>query len=162
MHIADDGEAFFCQPYKAKSSPVKIESNRIHCSSSIFSKSPESKLAQSPPISSLLSNISRDKDETNLQAFPNTSPLNVLVKDKEKKDVIVEYCLERIPLVHRGQRVFTDSKSRGFAVLQVASNEGCVISMHWRPVSCNFELWTYMYTFMRLLLVFPDCRNYLK
>ena len=125
--IADDGEAFICQPNKAKSSPVKIESNRIHHSSSISPKSSESKLAESPPTSSLLSIISQDKEETNVQAFPNTSSLSVLVKDKEKKVAIVEYCLERIPLVHRGQRVFTDSKSRGFAVLQVASNEGYVL-----------------------------------
>ena len=125
--IADDGEAFICQPYKAKSSPLKIESNRIYRSCSISPKSPESNLAQSPPSSSLLSNISKDKDETHVQSFPNTSLLSVLVKDKEKKDAIVDYCLERIPLVHRGQRVFTDSKSRGFAVLQVASNEGYML-----------------------------------
>jgi len=106
---------------------VKVESNRTYRSSSISSKSPESKLAQSPPTSPLLSNISKDKDETLAQAFPNTTPLSLLVKDKEKKETVVEYSLERIPLVHRGQRVFTDSKSRGFAVLQVASNEGCVL-----------------------------------
>lgn len=139
--IADDGEAFFCQPHKAKSSPVKIESNRMHRSSSISSKSPESKLAQSPPTSSLLSNTSKDKDEASVQAFPNTSPVSVLVKDKEKKDVVVEYCLERIPVVHRGQRVCTDSKSRGFAVLQVASNEGyvlCHILIPW----CNSDTYS--------------------
>ena len=124
--IADDGEAFICQPNKAKSSPVKVES-RTYRSSSISSKSPESKLAQTPSTSSVLSNISKDKDETLALAFPNTTPLSLLVKDKEKKDTVVEYSLERIPLVHHGQHVFTDSKSRGFAVLQVASNEGCVL-----------------------------------
>ena len=125
--IADDGDAFICHPNRAKSSPVKIESNRICRSSSVSPRSTDSKLAQSPPSSSMFGNTSKDKDGTLAQAFPNTTPLSLLLKDQEKKDAVVEYWLERIPLVHRGQRVFTDSKSRGFAVLQVPSNEGCVL-----------------------------------
>ena len=125
--ISDDGEAFICQPNKAKTSPVKIESNGIYRSASISSKSTESEHAQSPPTSSLLSNISKGKDDTLAQAFPNVTPLSLLLKDSEKKDKVVEYSLERIPLVHRGQRIFTDTKSRGFAVLQVASKEGFVL-----------------------------------
>ena len=146
--IADDGEAFICQPNRAKSSPVKIESNRICRSSSVSPRSAESKLAQSPPSSSLLGNISKDKDETLTQAFLNTTPLSLLLKEEEsKKDTVVEYWLERIPLVHRGHRVFTDSKCRGFSVLQVASNEGCVLCLiSMLPFTCNSD--TYSYTYM--------------
>ncbi|XP_078373752.1 inhibitor of Bruton tyrosine kinase-like isoform X1 [Oculina patagonica] len=121
--VSDDGEAFVCQPKTTKSSPLKTDSNRISRSPSI-SKSTESTLAQSPPTFSPLSYISKEKDETLAHSFPNTTPLSLLVKDKAKKDTVVEYCLERIPLVHRGRQIFTDSKSRGFAVLQVASVEG--------------------------------------
>ena len=104
---------------------MKTESNRICRASSVSPRSAESKLAQSPS-SPLLGNISKDKDETLAHAFLNSTPLSLLLKDKEKKNPVIEYWLERIPFVYRGQRVFTDSKCRGFTVLQVASNDGCV------------------------------------
>ncbi|CAH3121307.1 unnamed protein product [Pocillopora meandrina] len=68
--------------------------------------------------------ILKEKDEALSQSFPSTTPLSCLAKEKAKKDTFVEYNLERIPLIHRGQQIFTDSKSRGCAVLQVSSREG--------------------------------------
>ncbi|KAJ7388445.1 hypothetical protein OS493_037607, partial [Desmophyllum pertusum] len=138
--VSDDGEAFICQPNRTKSSPVKTDSNRSCRSSSISSKSTESTLAQSPPTSSPLSDITKEKDETLSRSFPNTTPLSALAKDKVKTDAVLEYCLERIALIHRGQRIFTDSKSRGFAVLQVASKEGLQKVPQVSPVQMSKQL----------------------
>lgn len=97
---------------------------RKRCTST-SSSTAECTLAHSPPTPSPLNNIVKDRDDELVQSSFNSSVLSLLAEETSKKDV-VEYCLERIPFIHRGLRVFTDSKSRGFAVLQVSSKEGYV------------------------------------
>lgn len=121
--FSGNGEAFICQPSGTKLSPIKADSKKTNRSSSISPKTTESTLAQSPPTFSPFSNSAKEKGDTFAQSPPNTTPLSLLAKGEPKRDV-VEYCLERIPFIHRGLRVFTDSKSRGFALLQIAAKEG--------------------------------------
>ena len=73
-------------------------------------------------MSSPLGNIGKEKDDP-LASF-NSTPLSLL--EEESRKVVVGYNLERIPFIHRGLRIFTDSKSRGFAALQIAAKEGYV------------------------------------
>lgn len=124
--VSDDGEAFICQPSGAKPIPSKTNTHKMCWSPpNSFEGKAGSMLAQSPPLSSPITNmILKEKDEALSQSFPSTTPLSCLAKEKAKKDTFVEYNLERIPLIHRGQQIFTDSKSRGCAVLQVSSREG--------------------------------------
>ncbi|XP_048577771.1 inhibitor of Bruton tyrosine kinase isoform X2 [Nematostella vectensis] len=49
--------------------------------------------------------------------------LGLLMGDWNRKDFI-GYHAERIPMVHRGMRIFTDAKSKGFAVLQSHPSAG--------------------------------------
>lgn len=124
--VSDDGEAFICQPSGAKPILLKTSTHKICRSppnSSEFSTG--NTIAQSPTMSSPLINmILKEKDEKLSHSFPSTTSLGCLAEEKAKKDIFVEYNLERIPLIHHGQQIFTDSKSRGCAVLQVSSREG--------------------------------------
>ena len=126
LFFSDDGEAFVCQPGEKNSSPPKVASRR---KPSVSSTSSDTALAQSPPNTTPLSNLSDDKDTcvTLTKSFSDSSLLRLLVKENCKKEALW-YCLERIPVIHRGLRVFTDSKSKGFAVLQISAREGYVFS----------------------------------
>ena len=126
LFFSDDGEAFVCQPGEKNSSPPKVASRR---KPSLSSTSSDTALAQSPPNTTPLSNLSDDKDTctTLTKSFSDSSLLRLLVKENCKKEALW-YCLERIPFIHRGLRVFTDSKSKGFAVLQISAREGYVFS----------------------------------
>ena len=126
LFFSDDGEAFVCQPGEKNSSPPKVASRR---KPSLSSTSSDTALAQSPPNTTPLSNLSDDKDTcvTLTKSFSDSSLLRLLVKENCKKEALW-YCLERIPVIHRGLRVFTDSKSKGFAVLQISAREGYVFS----------------------------------
>ena len=123
---SDDGEAFVCQPGEKNFSPPKVASWR---KPAVSSTSSDTALAQSPPNTTPLSNLSDDKDTciTLTKSFSDSSLLRLLVKENCKKEALW-YCLERIPFIHRGLRVFTDSSSKGFAVLQISAREGCVFS----------------------------------
>ena len=126
VFFSDDGEAFVCQPGEKNSSPPKVASRR---KPSLSSTSSDTALAQSPPNTTPLSNLSDDKDTctTLTKSFSDSSLLRLLVKENCKKEALW-YCLERIPVIHRGLRVFTDSTSKGFAVLQISAREGYVFS----------------------------------
>ena len=126
LFFSDDGEAFVCQPGEKNSSPPKVASRR---KPSLSSTSSDTALAQSPPNTTPLSNLSDDKDTciTLTKSFSDSSFLRLLVKENCKKEALW-YCLERIPVIHRGLRVFTDSTSKGFAVLQISAREGYVFS----------------------------------
>ena len=126
LFFSDDGEAFVCQPGEMNFSPPKVASRR---KPSVSSTSSDTALAQSPPNTPPLSNLSDDKDTctTLTKSFSDSSLLRLLVKENCKKEALW-YCLERIPFIHRGLRVFTDSKSKGFAVLQISAKEGYVFS----------------------------------
>ena len=126
LFFSDDGEAFVCQPGEKNFSPPKVASRR---KPSVSSTSSDTALAQSPPNTPPLSNLSDDKDTctTLTKSFSDSSLLRLLVKENCKKEALW-YCLERIPVIHRGLRVFTDSKSKGFAVLQISAKEGYVFS----------------------------------
>ena len=126
LFFSDDGEAFVCQPGEKNSSPPKVASRR---KPSLSSTSSDTALAQSPPNTTPLSNLSDDKDTciTLTKSFSDSSLLRLLVKENCKKEALW-YCLERIPVIHRGLRVFTDSTSKGFAVLQISAREGYVFS----------------------------------
>ena len=123
LFFSDDGEAFVCQPGL---SPMKVVSRR---KPSVSSTASDTALAQSPPNTNPLSNLSDDKDTciTLTKSFSDSSLLSLLVKENCKKEALW-YCLERIPFIHRGLRVFTDSKSKGSAVLQISAREGYVFS----------------------------------
>ncbi|CAH3153614.1 unnamed protein product, partial [Porites evermanni] len=120
--VSNDGEAFVCQPGEKSFSPTKVASRR---KPSVSSTSSDTALAQSPPKTTPLSNFSDDKDTciTLTKSFSDSTLLRLLVKETCKKEALW-YCLERIPFIHRGLRVFTDSKSKGFAVLQIYAREG--------------------------------------
>ena len=126
LFFSDDGEAFVCQPGEMNFSPPKVASRR---KPSVSSTSSDTALAQSPPNTPPLSNLSDDKDTctTLTKSFSDSSLLRLVVKENCKKEALW-YCLERIPFIHRGLRVFTDSKSKGFAVLQISAKEGYVFS----------------------------------
>ena len=126
LFFSDDGEAFVCQPGEKNSSPPKVASRR---KPSLSSTSSDTALAQSPPNTTPLSNLSDDKATciTLTKSFSDSSLLRLLVKENCKKEALW-YCLERIPVIHRGLRVFTDSTSKGFAVLQISAREGYVFS----------------------------------
>ena len=126
LFFSDDGEAFVCQPGEKNFSPPKVASRR---KPSVSSTSSDTALAQSPPNTTPLSNLSDDKDTcvTLTKSFSDSSLLRLLVKENCKKEALW-YCLERIPVIHRGLRVFTDSTSKGFAVLQISAREGYVFS----------------------------------
>lgn len=126
LFFSDDGQAFVCQPGEKSFSPMKVVSRR---KPSVSSTSSDTALAQSPPNTTPLSNLSDDKDTctTLTKSFSDSSLLRLLVKENCKKEALW-YCLERIPFIHRGLRVFTDSKSKGFAVLQISAREGYVFS----------------------------------
>ena len=80
----------------------------------------ESAIAHSPPRNSPLR---KEKHVGHAQSHCGSSYLSLLVEEEAKKDVL-RFHLERIRHVHRGVRVFTDSKSRGFALLQVSPKQG--------------------------------------
>ncbi|EDO32084.1 predicted protein, partial [Nematostella vectensis] len=63
---------------------------------------------------------------TDVKRTPSSSSLTqlgLLMGDWNRKDFI-GYHAERIPMVHRGMRIFTDAKSKGFAVLQSHPSAG--------------------------------------
>ena len=120
--ISDRGEAFTCLPEQTKPSLLKADAKKRKRTSSISQKTSESTLAHSPPLSSSpLRNFTKEKDHAHAPA--SSSVLSLLAEEESKKDVL-RFRLERIPYIHRGLRVFTDNKSRGFAALQISPKEG--------------------------------------
>ncbi|XP_068698933.1 inhibitor of Bruton tyrosine kinase-like isoform X2 [Montipora foliosa] len=120
--VSDRGEAFTCLPEQTKPSSLKADAKKRTRTSSISQKTSESTLAHSPPLSSSpLRNFTKEKDHSHAPA--SSSVLSLLAEEESKKDVL-RFRLERIPYIHRGLRVFTDNKSRGFAALQISPKEG--------------------------------------
>ena len=100
---------------------MKADAKKRKRTSSVSQKNSESTHDHSPPVSSPLRNFANDKDHAHVQS--RSSVLGLLAEEESKKDVLW-FCLERIPHIHRGHRVFTDKESRGFSALQIAFKEG--------------------------------------
>ncbi|XP_074626926.1 inhibitor of Bruton tyrosine kinase-like [Acropora palmata] len=127
--VSDRGEAFYCRPNQTNFEPVKVQARKRNRTSSTSQMTSESAIAHSPPRNSPLR---KEKHDRHAQSHYGSSHLNLLVEEESKKDVL-RFHLERIRHVHRGVRVFTDSESRGFALLQVSPKQGLNTAPNVRP-----------------------------